>query len=144
MKSGRRLAFDYGQVRIGVAASDLSGLIASPISTLLAEDSELESKLLELIAEYDPIFIVVGEPKHLSGGSNPSLVSAHKFAERLRTLTSVPVHMIDERMSTVSAAKGLREAGFNAKSSKSKIDAMAAVAILEAALERERIAGQIG
>jgi putative Holliday junction resolvase len=52
--------------------------------------------------------------------------------------------MIDERMSTVSAAKGLREAGFNAKSSKSKIDAMAAVAILEAALERERIAGQIG
>ena len=143
MKSGRRLAFDYGQVRIGVATSDLSGLIASPIATLQASDPKLPEAIRTLIDEYEPIYLVVGEPKHLSGASNPSLVAAHQFADLLRTLTSVPVHLVDERMSTLSAARTLRGAGVNAKQSKDRIDAMAAVAILESALERERIAGHL-
>lgn len=143
MKSGRRIAFDYGQVRIGVAVSDNSGLIATPIATLLANDENLATQLLALLQEYEPLYIVVGEPKHLSGASNPSLVAAHEFAESLRLLTQVPIHFIDERMSTVTAAKNLRNAGFNAKSSKGMIDAMAAVSILESALERERIAGSL-
>ena len=143
MKSGRRIAFDYGQVRIGVAVSDNSGLIATPIATLLANDENLATQLLALFQEYDPLYIVVGEPKHLSGASNPSLVAAHDFAKSLQLLTQVPIHFVDERMSTVTAAKNLRSAGFNAKSSKGKIDAMAAVSILESALERERIAGSL-
>ncbi len=143
MKSGRRLAFDYGQVRIGVAASDLSGLIASPIATLQAADPKLNEELAALLNEYEPIYLVVGEPKHLSGSSNPSLEAAHQFADFLRTLTPVPVYLVDERMSTVSAARTLRGAGVSAKQSKNRIDAMAAVAILESALERERIAGHL-
>ena len=143
MKTGRRIAFDYGQVRIGVAASDNSGLIATPIATLQAQDENLTSQLLTLFAEYEPLYIVVGEPKHLSCASNPSLVAAHEFADSLRLLTKVPIHFIDERMSTVSAAKNLRNAGFDAKSSKGMIDAMAAVSILESALARERIAGSL-
>ena len=143
MKSGRRIAFDYGQVRIGVAVSDNSGLIATPIVTLLADDKDLSDQLLVLFKEYEPLYIVVGEPKHLSGASNPSLVAAHAFADSLRLLTKVPIHFIDERMSTISAAKSLRNAGFDAKSSKGMIDAMAAVSILESALERERIAGNL-
>lgn len=143
MRNGRRIAFDFGQVRIGVAASDMSGLIASPVATLLTADPHLHDQLLALIAEYEPIYLVVGEPKHLSGASNPSLDAAHKFGEMLETLTTTPIHFIDERMSTVSAARELRSAGHNAKSSKSKIDAMAAVAILESALNRERIAGHL-
>jgi len=143
MKTGRRVAFDYGQVRIGVAASDASGLIASPIATLLATDTHLSDQLQALFVEYEPIYIVVGEPKHLSGASNPSLMAAHVFADRLRTLTDIPIHFVDERLSTISAAKNLRAAGHNAKSSKAKIDAMAAVAILESALERERIMGHL-
>ena len=141
MRTGRRLAFDYGQVRIGVAVSDLSGLIASPIATLLAQDALLPDQLLSLIQEYEPIYLVVGEPRHLSGASNPSLVAARAFGELLESMTSLPIHFIDERMSTVSAAKNLREAGHNAKSSKGLIDAMAATMILESALERERRAG---
>ncbi|MEJ0014659.1 MAG: Holliday junction resolvase RuvX [Actinomycetota bacterium] len=130
-----------GQVRIGVAVSDASGLIATPVATLLATDANLSAQLFGLIEEYEPLYIVVGEPKHLSGASNPSLVAANEFADLLRKLTNIPIHFIDERMSTVSAAKNLRSAGFNAKSSKGMIDAMAAVSILESALERERIAG---
>lgn len=143
MKTGRRIAFDYGQVRIGVAASDVSGLIASPIATLLATGENLQEEIKALILEYEPIYLVVGEPKHLSGASNPSLVAAREFGDLLQTLTEIPVHFVDERMSTLSAARTLRGAGHNAKSSKEKIDAMAAVAILESALERERIAGHL-
>ena len=143
MRSGRRIAFDYGQVRIGVAASDISGLIASPVATLLAQDPNLTTQLTALLNEYEPIYLVVGEPKHLSGASNPSLDAARKFGELLSGLTTVPVHFVDERMSTVSAARNLRSAGHNAKSSKTLIDAMAAVSILESALERERIAGHL-
>ncbi len=143
MKTGRRIAFDHGLVRIGVAASDNLGLIASPIATLLATDSDLPEQLLALIVEYEPIYIVVGEPKHLSGASSQSLVAAHQFAELLRTLTQIPIHFIDERMTTISAARNLRNTGHNAKSGKVKIDAMAAVTILESALERERIAGHL-
>ena len=143
MINGRRIAFDYGQARIGVAASDISGLIASPIATLQAQDPELTSKITALINEYEPIYLVVGEPKHLSGASNPSLEAAHLFAEFLRTITEIPIHFIDERMSTLSAARNLREAGYNAKSSKALIDAMAAVSILESALAKERIAGHL-
>ncbi len=143
MKNGRRIAFDYGQVRIGVAASDISGLIASPVTTFLATDPGLSSQISALLAEYEPIYLVVGEPKHLSGNSNPSSVAAHEFADLLRTLTDVPIHFVDERMSTVTAAKNLRDSGHNAKTSKSKIDSVAAVLILESALNRERIAGHL-
>ena len=143
MKSGRRMAFDHGQVRIGVAASDISGLIASPIATLLAQDPGLMSEIAQLILEYEPIYLVVGEPRHLSGGSNPSLVAAQQFAQLLGTITELPIHFVDERMSTISAARGLRASGHNAKTSKEKIDAMAAVEILESALNRERLAGHL-
>jgi len=144
MKTGRRIAFDYGQVRIGVAASDISGLIASPIATLVATDENLEDQLRSLIAQYEPIYLVVGEPKHLSGASNPSLLAAREFADLLRSISDLPIYFIDERLSTVSAARSLRNSGYSAKESKSRIDAMAAAAILESALERERIAGHLG
>ena len=144
MKTGRRIAFDYGQVRIGVAASDISGLIASPIATLIATDENLEDQLRSLFAEYEPIYLVVGEPKHLSGASNPSLLAAREFADLLRSISDIPIYFIDERLSTVSAARTLRNSGYSAKESKSRIDAMAAAAILESALERERIAGHLG
>ena len=141
MKPGRRLAFDYGQVRIGVAASDFSGLIASPIATLQAQSSDLTTQLVSLLAEYEPIYMVVGQPKHLSGNESATMESVRSFAELLKTLSNAPIHFIDERLSTVSAARTLRNAGGNAKTSKSQIDAMAAVAILESALDKERLSG---
>ena len=141
MKPGRRLAFDYGQVRIGVAASDFSGLIASPIATLQAQSSDLTTQLVSLLAEYEPIYMVVGQPKHLSGNESATMESVRSFAELIKTLSDAPIHFIDERLSTVSAARTLRNAGGNAKTSKTQIDAMAAVAILESALDKERLSG---
>jgi putative Holliday junction resolvase len=138
---GRRIAFDYGQVRIGVASSDLSGLIASPLATLQAQSQSLANELSAIFAEYEPIYIVIGEPKHLSGAQSATNSSVKDFAALIATLTTVPIHFIDERLSTVSAARVLRDQGSSARASKGKIDAMAAVAILESALSKERISG---
>jgi len=143
MKPGRRIAFDYGTVRIGVAASDATGLIASPIATLLQEDPQLDTRIKQILDDYEPIYLVVGEPKHLSGHESATQSSVHSFIELLKTLTDLPIHVVDERMSTVHAARSLRESGVSAKESKSKIDAMAAVVILENALARERLAGEL-
>jgi len=143
MKPGRRIAFDYGLVRIGVAVSDASGLIATPVATLQAQDSGLSEQIHALLSEYDPIYLVVGQPRHLSGKESQTMQSVKTFVELLQTLSPVPVHTIDERLSTVNAAAKLRSAGHDAKSSKSLIDAMAAVGILESAMERERIAGSL-
>jgi len=143
MRPGRRIGFDYGQVRIGVAVSDSSGLIASPLGTLAATSPELAHEIGKIIEEYDPIYLVIGAPKHLSGADNPSLTAAYGFGDFLSEITNVPIHFIDERLSTVTAAKKLREAGHNTRSSKGLIDAMAAVGILESALNRERIAGSL-
>jgi putative Holliday junction resolvase len=141
MKSGRRIAFDYGQVRIGVAISDVSGLIASPLTTLKREDPTLDNQIRSLIEEYEPIYLVVGEPRHLSGTQSSTMLAVKEFGNFLGSVSSLPVHYVDERMSTVSAARRLRDSGKNAKESKEFIDAMAAVTILESALARERIAG---
>jgi putative Holliday junction resolvase len=141
MKSGRRIAFDYGQVRIGVAISDVSGLIASPLTTLKREDPTLDNQIRSLVEEYEPIYLVVGEPRHLSGTQSSTMLAVKEFGDFLESVSSLPVHYVDERMSTVSAARRLRDSGKNAKESKEFIDAMAAVTILESALARERIAG---
>jgi len=143
MKPGRRIAFDYGLVRIGVAVSDASGLIATPVATLQAQDSALSEQIQALLSEYDPIYLVVGQPRHLSGKESQTMQSVQSFVELLQTLSPVPVHTIDERLSTVNAAAKLRSAGHDATSSKGLIDAMAAVGILESAMERERIAGSL-
>ena len=143
MKPGRRIAFDYGLVRIGVAVSDASGLIATPVATFQAQDSALSEQIQALLSEYDPIYLVVGQPRHLSGKESQTMQSVQSFVELLQTLSPVPVHTIDERLSTVNAAAKLRSAGHDAKSSKGLIDAMAAVGILESAMERERIAGSL-
>jgi putative Holliday junction resolvase len=143
MKPGRRIAFDYGQVRIGVALSDASGLIATPLTTLQAQDKDLHAQIQTLLGEYDPIYLVVGQPRHLSGKDSQTMQSVQSFVELLQTLSTAPVHTVDERLSTVNAAAKLRSAGHDAKSSKGLIDAMAAVGILESAMERERIAGSL-
>lgn len=143
MRPGRRIAFDYGQVRIGVALSDASGLIATPIATLLAQSEDLREELSKIFTEYEPIYIVIGQPRHLSGAQSATMESVNQFAELIASISQAPIHFVDERLSTVFAARILRASGKNAKESKNLIDAMAAVSILESALERERIAGHV-
>jgi putative Holliday junction resolvase len=138
MQRGRRIAFDYGDVRIGVAVCDSDAILSSPLTTLKASDKNLVKQIIEIIAEIDPVAIYVGRPALLSGIDGVASQKAENFVEMLRTITSLPIEMIDERMSTISAARHLRDAGRNAKDSKDSIDMASAVAILDFAIEIER------
>jgi len=138
MQRGRRIAFDYGDVRIGVAICDPDGILASPLTTLSSTDKTLNSQIVEIFAEYEPVAIYVGKPSHMDGSSGTATEKAADFCALLATLTNTPILSIDERLSTVSAARNMRESGVNAKAGKSRIDQAAAVAILEFALAIER------
>ena len=135
---GRRIAFDYGDVRIGVAVCDPDGILATPLTTLQSKDPGLKKQIAELIDEYEPAKIYVGQPKLLSGEDGSAVAKVLVFTEMLTSNFDIPVILVDERLSTVSAAKQLRESGINAKDARSVIDAAAAVAILEQGLANER------
>ena len=138
MLRGRRIAFDYGDVRIGVAISDPDSILASPLTTLSSGDPKLFTQISELLAEHEPIAIYVGEPLNLSGQASSSAQKAVAFDEKLHSQFGIPVTMIDERLSTVSATSAMRQSGVNAKDARSKIDMAAAVAILEQGLAIEK------
>lgn len=138
MQRGRRIAFDYGDARIGVAICDPDGILASPLTTLSATDKKLKMQIADIFAEYEPVAIYVGKPSHMDGSSGIAAEKAAEFCALLATLTKAPILSIDERLSTVSAARNMRESGVKAKSAKSRIDQVAAVAILEFALAIEK------
>jgi putative Holliday junction resolvase len=134
---GRRIAFDYGDSRIGVAICDPDGILATPLPFLDARHPKLMAQIGTLIDEYQPIRVYVGEPKMLSGNTSTAVEKAEKFADALSKEFSLEIVMIDERLSTVDAARKLRESGISARESKTLIDSMAAVAILENGLAHE-------
>jgi putative holliday junction resolvase len=138
MQRGRRIAFDYGDVRIGVAVSDADSILSSPLTTLKSSDKALLKSISTIFEEIEPVQIFVGKPALLSGADGSASEKAVAFAKQLAELTQIEIVMIDERMSTVSAARNLREAGKNAKDSKSAIDMAAAVAILDFGIELQK------
>ena len=142
MRPGRRIAFDFGDVRIGVAVTDPSGILAMPMHYIANLQESLPSNLLALYDEYQPIYTALGFPIHLSGEDSAKSQTVKEFAKLISSITSFPIYLIDERMTTISASRTLREAGLNSKSAKSEIDSMAATAILESALNQERIQGE--
>jgi putative Holliday junction resolvase len=140
-RRGVRLALDWGDARIGVAACDRDGLIAFPIATVVAGDAALRD-ISALVDEHEPLEVLVGLPRSMSGGEGPAAVKVRAQAVRLAAAVSVPVRLVDERLTTVTASRRLREGGTKAKQQRSVIDAAAAVAILEHALALERGRGQ--
>lgn len=138
VQKGRRLAFDYGDVRIGVAVSDRDSILATPVVTLEAKKMDLWDRIFDLLAEYEPVRVYVGRPIHLAGHESDSTTKAELFAAELRERFDLEVTMIDERLSTVSAQRSMREAGRSARDSKKAIDQAAAVAILEMAMDLEK------
>jgi len=138
MQRGRRIAFDYGDVRIGVATSDADSIICSPLTTLNARDKSLLTSISEIFQEIQPVQIFVGKPALLSGVEGSAADKAKLFADLLRGVTDVEIIMVDERLSTITAARNLRESGKNAKESKDSIDMAAAVGILEFAIDCEK------
>jgi putative Holliday junction resolvase len=145
MISGVRIALDVGSVRIGVAKCDAEGLLATPMTTISAGPDALR-EVGELVQEYEAVCVYVGKPISLSGKDTASTQAAIEFAQELVALlgqSTVQVRLIDERLSTVSAQRGMHEAGRNIKQSRDAIDQAAAVVILEHALASERNSGAL-
>jgi len=135
---GRRLAFDYGDVRIGVAVCDPDGILATPLEFLATKNPSLKSSIQSLCVEYEPKKLYVGLPLNLSGDHSESTVKARAFADFLSTFATCPVELIDERLTTSSASSSLSQAGVSAKDQRKMIDSQSAVIILESGLARDR------
>lgn len=141
MRFGVRIGLDPGDARIGVAASDPSGFLASPVETVRAGRSDVR-RLAELVAEREAIEVVVGLPRSLSGAEGPAAVKVRAFAARLaRRVAPTPVRLCDERLTTVSAEQVLREQGLHGAKRRAVVDMAAAVLILQTALDTERSSG---
>ena len=140
---GRRIGFDYGEKRIGVATSDSESILVSPHATI-NNDADLYLKIGEILNDVQPIYIVIGNPKHLSGADSSKSDEAASFAALVRSLYEGPIYLVDERLSTQVSYAQMREAGKSARDSKSVIDQIAAVNILETALLNEKSNTSIG
>ncbi|MEY4291286.1 MAG: hypothetical protein RL130_1228 [Actinomycetota bacterium] len=137
MKRGRRLAFDYGDVRIGVAISDPDAILASPLVVLKSSDRELLKKISDLIAEYEPVRIFVGLPVNMSGSESESSEKARRFAQEVEKIAKIPIVLVDERLSTVNAQSKAKVSGKSLRETKELIDALAAVEILESGMSHD-------
>lgn len=145
MITGVRIALDVGSVRIGVAKCDAEGLLATPLTTISA-GPEAVTQVLDLLLEHQAICLYVGKPISLAGKDTASTQSAIEFASEIAASlkdSTIQVRLIDERLSTVSAQRGMHEAGRNVKQSRDAIDQAAAVIILEHALASERNSGTL-
>lgn len=134
MQRGRRIAFDVGAVRIGVATCDPDAILASPQHFVERSDRDVEI-CLNLVRENDAVAIYVGLPLNLEGKWTQSTFDALYFAQDLEEQTTTRVRLIDERLSTKVAQNQMREAGRSIKNSRKDIDSAAAVEILERAIE---------
>lgn len=134
---GRRIGIDVGTVRIGVAVSDPDGILATPVETVRRDAKHLR-RLAALVDEYEAVEVVVGLPRTLADRAGTSAQDAVTVADSLAAKIGVPVRLADERLTTVSAARSLRDAGVRAKAQRSVIDQAAAVAILQGWLDQRR------
>lgn len=129
-----------GSVRVGVARSDPDGIMAVPEATLARGEATV-AQLARIVTEYDARVVYVGLPLGLDGEPGRAAQAALAFAEEVAAAVRVPVHLVDERLSTVSAQRSLRDAGRSTRASRSYVDQAAAVVILDTALASERADG---
>jgi putative Holliday junction resolvase len=146
LPSGRRLAIDYGDVRIGLAISDITALVASPLRTIKnsVDNSAVVIQEVASIVQDEAISVVyIGLPIHLSGGEGTSTEKVRDFAQELRShiASHIETRLVDERLSTKSAINQARSMG--KKLTRDDVDQMAAVAILEFALHWESSSGRL-
>jgi putative Holliday junction resolvase len=129
-----------GSVRIGVAVSDPDGILATPVETVRRDRSDRHlRRLTQLVNELEAVEVVVGLPRTLADRTGPSAEDAIDVAEDLaRRVAPTPVRMADERLTTVTAQRSLREAGVRARGQRAMIDQAAAVGILQSWLDQRR------
>jgi putative Holliday junction resolvase len=135
----RAIGLDLGEVRIGVAVSDPEGRVAVPAGTILVKGPPADLKAVAaLVREHEAEAVVVGHPRSLSGERRAAARHAEGFAEGLRMILDVPVHLQDERLSTVEAERGLRAAGARGQDRRRVVDQAAAAVILQGWLDGRR------
>ena len=148
MRPGRRLAIDVGKARIGVAICDTNGILASGLATV-ARQPDLADSVRLIVATVerndinmnDVLEIYVGLPTNLKGQDTESTRDALSVARALSLVASAEVRLIDERLTTVSAAAALRSSGVSSRKGRGFIDQIAATLILEQALAVEKASG---
>jgi putative Holliday junction resolvase len=134
----RVLALDYGSRRIGVALSDPTGTLARPLPFLESQsDARLARQVAALATREEAALILLGLPRKMDGTLGEAAGKVELFAVALRSATSIPVKLVDERLSTVQASRQLQEAGKDARAQKSKIDSEAAAVLLQSYLDAQ-------
>jgi putative holliday junction resolvase len=141
MRPGVRLGIDVGKARVGVAVCDRDGLLATPVETV-PRDEQTIARLVALAGEYEALELVVGLPLSMSGGDTASTTDAREVADLLAAAVPTPVRLVDERLTTVSAQRALRDSGRGTRGSRPVIDQVAAVILLQNALDTERASGR--
>lgn len=133
------MGLDVGDRRVGVAVSDELGLTAQPVLTLVRSNRRQDLKSIQrLIRKYHCSAIVVGNPLYMSGDQSPQAAKAQTFAQMLRDETGLPVHLWDERLTTMEAHRHLHAAGRAGSEHKAVVDQVAAVLILEGYLSARK------
>lgn len=141
MRIGVRLGVDPGDARIGVARCDPMGIIATPVETVQRGDGDVE-RLVQILEEENAVEVVMGLPRSLNGTEGPAAVKVREFAAVVaRRIAPIPVRLCDERLSTVTAEAQLRSQGRKGQKRRAVVDQVAAVVILQNALEAERARG---
>jgi putative holliday junction resolvase len=137
LRHGRRVALDVGGRRIGLAVSDELGMVASPLRTVDIKREGLAG-LVESIAHFEPVEVVIGLPTGMSGYEGQQADEVRDFAARLAEHIAVPITYWDERLTSFAADQALIESGYRGKQRKQKIDAVAASLILQSYLDSQR------
>jgi putative holliday junction resolvase len=144
MRAGVRLGVDVGSVRVGLASSDPGGVLATPVETI---ERDLESGadlgvIAATVLERHALEVVVGLPRSLSGNEGPAAAGARAYAVALAArISPIPVRLIDERLTTIDAHRQLRDSGMAGRAQRAVVDQVAAVLILQAALDAEKASG---
>jgi putative Holliday junction resolvase len=136
----RILAIDYGTTRIGLALSDPTGTLARPLPFLPAKaDGKLARDIADLVKKQADIhLLILGLPRNMDGSSGEAAVKVQAFAEILKQAITIPLKLIDERLSTVQASRQLQEAGKNTRKQRGQIDSEAACVLLQGYLDSQQ------
>ena len=140
-RPGVRLGIDVGMARVGVARCDRDGLLATPVETVPRASGDPIARVVEIARELDAVEIVVGLPISLAGRETASTADAREFAGAVAQASALPVRLLDERLTTVTANDALRRSGRSQRGSRSIVDQVAAVVLLQQALDVEKRTG---
>jgi len=138
--TGRILALDWGEIRIGLALSDETQTLASPLETLVRRRGKRfpMPRLVELVALHEPVGIVVGLPLTGEGDEGASAIESRGLAESVAARTRIPVELWDERLTTARALRAVREQGGSVRGRKQDVDALAAAVLLQHFLDARK------